>query len=652
MFPFNHLQIPKYIILLLLGLASIFGGEAVAERKVLHIGPAQGIYNLADYAESVQKSDTVVDFSRLHLLSSVPLAVADLEGSTHWLKFVLANDDSLDHKLYLSIAFSDYNSLFIAERNTIFKQSGDLVPLKGRKVKTGQFCFIPIEIRKGEELTCFLKLESASTISQQFKRFTLDSLKIYTEHAYLERFEKPRTFHAFFFGAVLIMLVFNFFIFISTRSLSYFYYVCFLGLLALFLAANSGYVLELFLSDFPRVDLYVRFLSAPLLVVSYLLFSINFLDARKYTPVLKKILSGCIVLFLFYITLMVLGYWKIGRAAVILTSILSFLLIFYTAYRIYRKGYSPAAYFLGGNLLLIAGGLIYAAERLFIIPQNLIGGYNLQVSSLLEIVLFSFGLADRINFIQKELNEVRFENERKSKESEIERKRIVEEKNRELEIVNKQLDAFIYRTAHDLRGPLARVLGMSQLALMDIKEEAARDYFSRITADANQLSYILKRLSVIYEISTKKIVIDPINAIELVSSILQDFASQGYYIDSDIKTEIFSETIYSDRLLVRFILQNLLENAFKFKEEKGKQKIEILIQKDSRSIIIQVKDFGIGIPVNEVSSLFELFSTAALKYKTPGLGLYMVRICAEKLSGKVVLENPSNPTVFRVELPA
>jgi len=131
--------------------------------------------------------------------------------------------------------------------------------------------------------------------------------------------------------------------------------------------------------------------------------------------------------------MVLLNQWKIGRSIFIFTAIGSYLLILNLAYREIRRGYSPARYFLVANLLLILGAVLFAIPRISGNVQNPITQYGVQLGVILEVSLFSIGLADRINVARKALAAERLQKAELERTQEAERKNIIAEKNKELE---------------------------------------------------------------------------------------------------------------------------------------------------------------------------------------------------------------------------
>ena len=130
---------------------------------------------------------------------------------------------------------------------------------------------------------------------------------------------------------------------------------------------------------------------------------------------------------------MLLGFWAFGRTVVIFAAAGIFLfLVYVTAVCIY-KGFTPARFFLIANILLLVGGIVFALERVSIVVHNPLTQYSMQLAVLLQVSLFSVGLADRINLFRKQLAEQIIAQTKLEKEQEVERKRLIEEKNKELE---------------------------------------------------------------------------------------------------------------------------------------------------------------------------------------------------------------------------
>ncbi len=116
-----------------------------------------------------------------------------------------------------------------------------------------------------------------------------------------------------------------------------------------------------------------------------------------------------------------------------------------------------------------------------------------------------------------------------------------------------------------------------------------------------------------------------------------------------------SINMYSDRELVRIVMENLIDNAIKFynDSERVNSFVEVsVIPEDSTSVKVRVVDNGIGISESNPGKLFQMFFRASERSEIGGIGLYIVKTATAKIGGKVgLLTTPEGFTEFYVILP-
>lgn len=212
--------------------------------------------------------------------------------------------------------------------------------------------------------------------------------------------------------------------------------------------------------------------------------------------------------------------------------------------------------------------------------------------------------------------------------------------NTSLHRVNAELDNFIYKTSHDIRGPLASLKGMCNVAIMDVKDEIALGYLRKLEITAERLNTILTRLLIINQINHSKPGKDPIDFDAMVNDVILLEKKKGmpprFKIDSEIQERI---TFFSDKELIRIILENLIDNAIKFHNDSERIDpfVKIKVTKKDSLIDIRVIDNGIGIDEEDSEKVFQMFSRASERSETGGIGLYLTRTATEKLGGKVTI---------------
>jgi len=224
--------------------------------------------------------------------------------------------------------------------------------------------------------------------------------------------------------------------------------------------------------------------------------------------------------------------------------------------------------------------------------------------------------------------------------------------NEELINANGELDKFIYRASHDLKGPIARLLGISVLAKMDNKDETLKEYIELIEKGAVDINKVLNKLNNIHFINQEILQTDIIDFPKIIKDSRANLSS---YIDPcDLKIELHSESKFhlrSDAKLMSIIMENLLENAVIFRKTK-KTSINVILETDAKSIKISVQDDGLGIQKEQYDKVFEMFYRGSQKSKGNGLGLYLVKKAVQKLQGDVSVESEEGSyACFTISLP-
>ncbi|CAN5549376.1 hypothetical protein BH10BAC1_BH10BAC1_07720 [soil metagenome] len=207
---------------------------------------------------------------------------------------------------------------------------------------------------------------------------------------------------------------------------------------------------------------------------------------------------------------------------------------------------------------------------------------------------------------------------------------------------NNELEIFIYKASNDLRGPLASIIGLVNISKAEITDEVANQYLSMIESSTQKLDYTLKELVKTMKIKDTERFDDKINFEELIETKLSEFEYYTNFKRLTISKQIsVFENFYSNRFLIETIFHNLIENAIKYQSSSESQpylKISVVEQEDF-SIHIVIEDNGIGIRSSLQGLVFDMYYKAVETSKGPGLGLYLVKKCTEKLKGEIELKS-------------
>lgn len=227
--------------------------------------------------------------------------------------------------------------------------------------------------------------------------------------------------------------------------------------------------------------------------------------------------------------------------------------------------------------------------------------------------------------------------------------------NKSLSQVNDELDNFIYKTSHDIRGPLASLKGICSVALMDVKDPLALDYLTKLDISSGRLNVILTRLLIVNQINNAIVGKEAIDFNGIVEDVILLEQKKGLPPKFEIKKDIQPNIhLQSDKDLVRIILENLIDNAIKFynDSERIQPFVHIIIGMANKEVVVQVIDNGIGIAEAKPDKIFQMFSRASERSGTGGIGLYLSKLATEKLGGQIQLRTSAEGyTEFYVSFP-
>lgn len=227
--------------------------------------------------------------------------------------------------------------------------------------------------------------------------------------------------------------------------------------------------------------------------------------------------------------------------------------------------------------------------------------------------------------------------------------------NAELERINKELSTFIYKAAHDLRGPVCSIMGLLNVAGMQKDTAVLPDFLTKISESTTKLDSILLSLMEVMSIKNVAPILREIDFDLLVKNILARLKMTPGFSTITFHTEIKDTGgFFSDENILNAVLFNIIENAVKFSNKSSfKPYVIIKVTSVAMGIEIQVKDNGVGMSREVREKIFEMYFKGNQFSKNPGLGLYVAHNGVKKLGGTISVESaPGSGSTFTILFPA
>ncbi|MGQ0509621.1 MAG: PAS domain-containing sensor histidine kinase [Betaproteobacteria bacterium] len=272
------------------------------------------------------------------------------------------------------------------------------------------------------------------------------------------------------------------------------------------------------------------------------------------------------------------------------------------------------------NLSLVSGRIIMTGEK--------------------RIILFSFADITELNRAQRQIEVINTSLEDR-----------VRDRTLQLEIANRELEAFSYSVSHDLKAPLRAIDGAVGIVRMDFGEAlpaGAAPYLARISRSARQMGVLIEGLLEFARLSRQAVNRQLLQPAEMVRAILQASGEEIRKRGAQVSIGALP-ACEADPLLLRQVYENLISNAFKYAALAQPPRIEIGAREAGGEVEYYVRDNGVGFDMAFAGKLFGVFQRlhTAEQFEGSGIGLALVRRIVERHGGRVRAEsNPGSGAAF------
>lgn len=696
-------NINRYLKLFLVAFFILSFFQIRAKKVVVFSDPSELLNIDASFFVYEDKTDSIT-FEEAIIKQYLPInqSVPNLgiSRSTFWIKLNIYNkSDSEKLILKLDAPQIDKIEFFYPNQQNQYESiiSGESQPFNNRKYHDPNFLF-DLSINNKSLKTYYFKISSAEDIVLPFSMGTKDVI--------LEQTKLVDLISGIYIGIMLVMLLYNLFIYFSVKDKSYLYYVSYILLVLLVQTGFQGYFFQYAWPNSPDFSQYSVFLFSSLVGIAGMMFMNVFLKVKLYYKNLYLITYILSAIYLFPIILPLIGFetvaWKLLSAN---AGLVSFYMLF-VSIMIVRKGYPPAKYFVAAWSIFLLGVMGFVLKNVGVLPFNNFTRYTMQIGSAIETILLSFALAARINIYKKERLDALEEKEKIVREQNVMLEKEVKERTSELnrtltnlkeaqsQLVDSEkmssLGQLTAGIAHEINNPINFVSSNISPLRRDFEDinTVINKYEELKSDDNNEEKFAeIERLKNELDFEYLKTEIPGIiNGIEdganRTKEIVRGLRNFSHLDEADQQKVDINVGVESTLILIKTklnnislktelgtlpitecypsklnqVFMNIIDNAVSAINSKSyiDEKPEILIKTytESNSIVFRVEDNGVGMAESTQEKMFEPFFTTKDVGQGTGLGLSIAYGIIEKHLGKIEVESTLNKgTVVTVKIP-
>jgi hypothetical protein len=355
---------------------------------------------LTPYLEIHEDATGSLDFDSVRSKPFTALTSTNMgyTSSVFWVRWSVTNtgQSSIPYFLVYDSTVIDRLELFKVGREDPIQITGDRFPFYNRSFAYRNPIF-GLETQGNSEETYYLRISSESTIPILLEVFTKDS--------FLEWVAQENFIFGLYYGWMLVMVLYNLFLYVSTRFKSYLFYVLFISCFGLFQFILNGLAFQYFWPN------WVSWANSSLLVFMDLsilfgsIFAVNFLKTRMTFSWLYRVYQVVWVISgILFVSIYFLSYAFMIRCITSLAGFTAALMLFNGVVAIFRK-INTARIFVFAFAVFILGVVLYSAKSAGYLPSNDWTNWTIQIGSALVVALFSLGLGDKINELSRDLSQ-------------------------------------------------------------------------------------------------------------------------------------------------------------------------------------------------------------------------------------------------------
>lgn len=313
------------------------------------------------------------------------------QSAVFWLKTRIVQSAENTHPLHLQIIYPhhDYLDVYFVRNNKLLEhyETGDRRPHASRPLPSHDFVF---PVPSGDSVDVYIRVKSDGVL--QLRTFLMPKEEL-RDHAKFFFF-----LNGIYFGAALIMLLYNAFIYSTIRDQSYLYYLAYISASVFLQATLSGLAFQYLWPDHPAINDIAVILAAAFLTATAIGFVIKFIGlSRATTPRDFTWLIMLAASFILILGMNIFISYSIALKATFIVVTLAVCSGFYLGLKYWLKGVMAARYFALAWFVYLLFIAMYLLQSNQIIEPNFLSDNAFSLGSLIELAILSLAFADKLN---------------------------------------------------------------------------------------------------------------------------------------------------------------------------------------------------------------------------------------------------------------
>lgn len=361
----------------------------------------EGVYSMAATARYIE--DSLGEYTLQRVIDSdslwQPVPKASLNFGYSRSKFWVHSQfrSAIDEPVMIrgEYALIDYVDVWLFRNGELVEmyQTGDSRPYESRPITHPEFVF-PLDTQPGDVIDVYFKLQTDGSVTWP--------IKVMSKTTYSAQQENSLVIRGGYFGIMLVMVLYNLFIYTVIRQRSYAHYVLFVSTFLCMQLVYEGVAFQYFWPNLPWLNAYSLPLSYAVNEVAMIAFIRVFMELPGKHPKLDLYLRLLMLLSVGLVVGVTVIPYKYLVPMVVLVGLVVTISGFSIGAYLWSKGNKFAHYFTVAWALLLVGLVLANLRALGVIPTNFITTHAYQFGAVLEVLLLSLALARRIDIAQKE----------------------------------------------------------------------------------------------------------------------------------------------------------------------------------------------------------------------------------------------------------